>query len=100
MTLVPNPFKPSGGISATVTSVEKLLLCMFFIISLTGNADTNSPWHTPNPTAPDMLVKLNIHPNISCSHGLLGKLPDSFMAFGAFFLKVLHMGLEKCGKVT
>ena len=57
--MVPNPFQPSGGISATVTSVEKLLLCIFFIISVTRNADTNSPWHTLNPMAPDMLVKHN-----------------------------------------
>lgn len=57
--MVPNPFKPSGGMSATVTSVEKLLLCIFFIISVMRNANTNSPWHTLNPMAPDMLVKLN-----------------------------------------
>ena len=76
--MVPNPFQLSGGIFATVTSVEKLLLCIFFIISVTCNADTNSPWHTLNPMAPDSLLSLtiNIHSDISCSHDLLGKLPD------------------------
>ena len=54
--MVPNPFRPFGGISAAVTSVEKLLI---YFISVTRNADTNSPWHTLNPMAPDKLVKLN-----------------------------------------
>ena len=98
MTLVPNPFKPSGGISATVTSVEKLLLCIFFIISFTSNADTNSPWHTPNPTAPDMLVKLNIHPDVSCSHGLLGKVPDFLYGLWSLLLESAAHGIGKMWK--
>jgi hypothetical protein len=52
------------------------LLGVFLVVPLAGNPDTDSPRHTPDTAAPDVLVELHIDPDIGGTHGLLGELPD------------------------
>ena len=59
------------------------------------NIDINSPWPTPSPTTPDMLVKLNIHPDNSCSHSHLGKLPDFLYDLWSPLLESAAHGIGK-----
>ena len=54
----------------------EFLLSVFLVVPLAGNSDTYSPRHTPDTTAPDVLVELHIDPDISSTHGLLSELPD------------------------
>uniref|UniRef100_A0A0A9FFY1 60S ribosomal protein L31 n=1 Tax=Arundo donax TaxID=35708 RepID=A0A0A9FFY1_ARUDO len=54
----------------------ELLLGIFLVVPLAGDPDTDTPWHAPDTTAPDLLVEHHINPDVCGVHCLLRKLPD------------------------
>jgi hypothetical protein len=81
--LAHRPFSPSGGISATVArDSRELLLGIFLIVPLAGNPDTDTPRHTADTAAPDVLVYTSI---------LTSVVPIAFCA--NFLISLIVLGL-------
>lgn len=54
----------------------ELFLCIFVIISLASNTNSDSPRDTSDSSAPDVLIQLHVHSDILCAHSFHCKLPD------------------------
>ena len=78
------PFR--GDLSNGDQRVE-LFLGVFLIIPLACDPDADAPRHTPDTTAPDVLVELHIDPDVRGAHCLLRELPDFLDSIGGFLLE-------------
>lgn len=79
--------KPLWGDLSNGDQRVELFLGVFLIVPLARDPDTDTPWHTPDTTAPNVLVELHIDPDVRGAHCLLRKLPDFLDSIGGFLLE-------------
>lgn len=69
----------------------ELFLCIFVIISLASNTNSDSPRDTSDSSAPDVLIQLHVHSDILCAHSFHCKLPDLLDGCGGLLFECAAM---------